>query len=615
MTILDYAIVLAYLLAMVGIGLYFQRQASKGIDAYFLAEGKLPWWALGASGMASNLDVSGTMINVAFIYALGLMGYFVEIRAGIVLIMAFLMTFMGKWNRRAEVMTTAEWMSLRFGEGPQGRWARLITAVAILLSNVAVITYFAIGAGKFIGSFLGIPPFLGFSSDFWAAALMIAISMVYTVSSGLYGAVWTEVFQGALIMICIGVVCYMAFFQVELPEVFSVSVPLRDGGFQLLETSRDRWADIAPLWQLDLPDTSTFAIYNMFGAVIVFYMARVIIDGAAGTGGYIIQRFYAAKSDREVGLMSLFWTVLLSFRWPFVAGLAMLGIHYGVQSGQVIQDPERVLPIVVEQMFPFGFKGLMVAGLMAAAMSTFVSIVNAGASYWVKDIYQAFLRPDATPAQLMRQSRWSSVLMVVVGLLLSAFVGSINQVYGWFTMSLGAGIATPLLLRWYWWRFNGYGFAIGTAVGMLASFAQIIWFADSTEYFSFLWVSAFSLTGCLLGTWLTPATEQPVLQRFYEKTRPFGFWSPMRKHMPSPAVKAIDQENRMDLLSVLVAVPWQLAICALGMLLLVKAWDSLLWVGLLTAVLSTLLYFVWYRRLDDGQQAPVPAEEAVEQEG
>ena len=80
MSTLDYSIVIVYLVAMVGIGLYFSRKASSGIDSYFLGKRGIPWWALGASGMSSNLDISGTMINTAFIFALGASGFFIEIR-------------------------------------------------------------------------------------------------------------------------------------------------------------------------------------------------------------------------------------------------------------------------------------------------------------------------------------------------------------------------------------------------------------------------------------------------------------------------------------------------------------------------------------------------------
>ena len=157
MVLIDYLIVFFYLTGMIIIGLYFQKKASSGIDSYFLGNRKMPWWVLGASGMASNLDVSGTMINVALLYAFGAVGFFIEIRGGIVLIMAFFMIYMGKWNRRSKVMTLAEWMRIRFGEGREGKIARLITAIAIITSTIAIITYFSIGAGKFIGEFLDFP--------------------------------------------------------------------------------------------------------------------------------------------------------------------------------------------------------------------------------------------------------------------------------------------------------------------------------------------------------------------------------------------------------------------------------------------------------------------------
>jgi SSS family solute:Na+ symporter len=219
MSFLDYSIVVVYLAGMLIMGFMLQKKASAGIDSFFLGDRNLPWWALGASGMASNLDVSGTMINTAWVFALGAMGMFVEIRGGVTLIMAFLMIFMGKWNRRAQVMTMAEWMRFRFGTKREGDVARLMAAVSIILVTIAMITYFAIGSGKFIDEFLGIPSFLGLSSEFWAAMLMIVLSSIYTVLSGLYGVVWTDVVQGVLIFFMIVYVAVLAFGQ-TLPESF-----------------------------------------------------------------------------------------------------------------------------------------------------------------------------------------------------------------------------------------------------------------------------------------------------------------------------------------------------------------------------------------------------------
>ncbi len=596
MTILDYSIVIFYLVAMIGVGLYFQRKASGSINSYLLGNRNMPWWALGASGMSSNLDVSGTMINTAFVFALGAAGFFIEIRGGVTLIMAFLMIFQGKWNRRALVMTLAEWMRFRFGTDKQGDLARLIAAGSIIIMTVAMITYFAIGSGKFVGEFLGIPAFLGLSSQFWAATLMIVLAMMYTVASGLYGVVWTDVFQGILIFGTIIYICVLAIVSFDLPDTFQVSVPLRDGGFMALNTTKDAWTSIIPHWTLDMPEESLYSIYNLFGIAILFYLLKVTLEGSGGTSQYMIQRFFASRSDRESGLLSLFWTFLLALRWPFIAAIATMGVMLGTQQG-VIQDPETVLPVVINHMVPIGVKGFLVAGLMAAAMSTFDSTVNAGAAYWVKDIYQAYINPEASEKQLMRHSRWSSVIIVVLGLGFMLLIRNINEIWGWITSSLGAGLLIPTLARWYWWRMNGMGFAAGTVAGMVAAVIQRILWPDIPEYFSFSIATSASLIGMIIGTYAARPTDEKVLYEFYKRTRPFGFWGPVREKIAASTMDKINKENRRDILSTFMAVPWQIVLFLTGMTIIYKRWDEFFWLVLILAGLSTGLYFKWFRHL------------------
>lgn len=598
MHLLDYLIVAVYLVAMVVVGLVLQRRASAGIDSYFLGNRKLPWWVLGVSGMASNLDVSGTMINTAWIFALGAAGFFIEIRGGVTLIMAFLMIFMGKWNRRAEVMTLAEWMSFRFGKGREGDVARLIAAISSILVTIAMITYFAVGSGKFIGEFLGIPSFAGLSSEFWAATLMIVLAMIYTVASGLYGVVWTDLFQSLLIFITIIYICVMAMTRFPLPENFSVSVPMLipENTFQTIKTTREAWTNVIPSWKLDFDPNCAYSIYNLFGIAIIFYLIKVIIEGSGGTGGYMIQRYFAAKSDREAGLLSLFWTSLLSFRWPFIAAIAIMGVSYGSTAG-VIDDPEKVIPIVINNMVHTGMKGLLVAGLMAAAMSTFDSTVNAGAAYWVKDIYQAYLNPKASEKALMVHSRLASIFIVVVGLIFSLAIKNINEIWGWITMSIGAGMIIPQLARWYWWRLNGYGYAIGTIGGMIAAIVQKAAFPNVPEYVSFSFASGISLVLMVIGTYLTPPTEDAVLKNFYKRTRPFGFWAHIKNVIPAATLQQVDRENRRDIIATFFAVPWQIVLFLAMMMIVMQRWDTLGWLLLVLIALSTGLYHFWFKHL------------------
>lgn len=596
---IDFTIIALYMIALIIVGVWFQKKASKGIDSYFLGNRQIPWWVLGASGMASNLDIAGTMIIVAFIYAIGAKGFYIEIRGGVTLIMAFLMIFMGKWNRRAGVMTLAEWMELRFGKGKQGSVARLITAISSIIITIAMITYFAKGAGKFVGELLGISPEL-------ASLLMIIIAMIYTVSSGLYGVTYTDLFQGVLIGFTIIFVCIFVFTssRFTIPESFSVSVPLLDGGFQEIKTTAKEWVSVVPKWRMNLP--GEYAKYNLFGIAIIFYLFKVTIEGCGGTGGYMIQRYFAAKSDKEAGLLSLFWTSLLSLRWPFIASIAIMGISFGV-THSVIADPESVLPIVINTYIPLGIKGLLVAGLIAAAMSTFDSTVNAGAAYFVKDIYQRYLKPEASEKSLMLMSRLSSIVIVALGLLFSFTIRNINEIWGWITMGIGAGLMIPQLIRWYWWRLNGYGFAIGTFVGMTAGILQKLFLPNIPEYFTFIIAAGSSLIATVVGTLLTSPTEEKVLDNFYKVTRPFGAWNPIRKKYSKKFIDSVNRENRRDIFSIFFAVPWQICLFLMWMMLMMKNWTAFGVLIILVTTFSIILYFSWFRFLS--AEAPKESED------
>jgi len=589
MAFLDYAIITLYLLALVALGLLMTRRASRGIESYYLGGRSMPWWMLGASGMASNLDVSGTMIIVAMIYALGVQGFFIEIRGGVVLVMAFLLVFTGKWSRRSRVMTNAEWMQFRFGPGHQGDLARLMSAVSEVVFATAIVSYFATGAGKFIGEFLGI-------SEGVASTLMILVALSYTITSGLYGVVMTDLLQGALIGVAILAVAGYAIAYEGLPEVFSVSVPMADGSFRSLTTSREAWTTILPGWRADFP--GEYSIYNLFGVSVFFYLLRTTIEGTSGSGGYMMQRFYAARSERDVGLLSLFWIFLLSFRWAFVAAVAVLGILYAQSTGEVL-DPERVLPTVIDVYFPAGIKGLLVAALLAAGMSTFDSVVNGGSAYWVRDIYQKFLRPEASERQLIRMSRIASLAIVFAGLLVSTTIRNINDIWGWLTMSIGAGMLVPLFLRWYWWRFNGYGFAAGMGAGMAGAILQRMFFGGITEYAAFASVGGLALSAAIVTTLLTPPVEEVVLQRFYGRTRPFGFWKPCRERLSRSDGESIRGEHRRDAGSTVVAVCWQLTLFLTMMFVVLKEWETLAVLLVLLAICSILLYRLWYRHLPE----------------
>jgi hypothetical protein len=385
----------------------------------------------------------------------------------------------------------------------------------------------------------------------------------------------------------------------EMPEQFSVALPLKDGGFMHQATNWKDWVSLAPQWRLNIPAQSDYSMYNVFGVLVMFYLFKVILEGSGGTGNYMIQRYYAAKNDREAGLLSLFWTGLLSFRWPFIAALAIWGISLGTQ----ITDPEMVLPTVVTAL-PIGIKGFLIAGLMAAAMSTFDSTVNAGAAYWVKDIYQKYINPDADHKHLMKHSYGASILIVLAGLLLTVFIKNINEIWSWITMGLGAGLLIPQLVRWYWSRLNGYGYAIGVATGMITAILWKVFMRTgilpetlAPEYYGFLVASIMSLAGIIVGTLVTEPIDDKTTQNFYNVTRPFGAWGRFKNKLPEATQLAIKTENRRDIIATLMAIPWQLSLFMFMMNLVFKDWGQALWLGLIFIALSVGLYFMWFRHL------------------
>jgi len=456
-------------------------------------------------------------------------------------------------------------------------------------------SYFAVGGGKFLGGFLGI-------DDRVAGIFLILLALIYTAVSGFYGVVLTDVFQGILIFVAIVYICFITFQTVSLPETFAIAIP---GTEQLQEWSLREWSSIIPPIKIDLP--GDYSIFNLFGGVMLFYIFKVFLEGGAGGGGYMIQRYFAARNDREAGLLSLFWIFLLSFRWSLVTALAILGIDYGLKN-QIISDPELVLPTVISAYIPVGVKGLLVACFIAAAMSTFDSIINASAAYWVKDIYQAYIKPEASNQQLVNQGRLASVFIVSLGLIFSFNITNINDIWGWLTLGLGTGLFIPLVLRWYWWRFNGYGFAIGTGAGLIAAILTkavilpLLNMPQLQEYILFLVPSICSFLGCIFGTFLTPATNLEVIDNFYRVTRPFGFWGVVSQNLPTNLQAKIQRENRRDIMATLIAIPWQLVLFLMGMMLMMKRWDNFGVLLLMFILLSIGLYFTWFKYLDKIQK-------------
>jgi solute:Na+ symporter, SSS family len=204
----------------------------------------------------------------------------------------------------------------------------------------------------------------------------------------------------------------------------------------------------------------------------------------------------------------------------------------------------------------------------------------------------------------MRHSYGASILIVVSGLLLTVFIKNINEIWSWITMGLGAGLLVPQLVRWYWSRLNGYGYAIGVASGMITAILWKVFMRTgilpetlTPEYYGFLVACIMSLAGIIVGTLLTQPIDEKTIQNFYNVTRPFGAWGKYKNKLPQHTQIAIKKENRRDIIATFIAIPWQLTLFMFMMNLVFKDWGQAIALGSVFIVLSVGLYFLWFKHL------------------
>src|SRR6476620_2254195 len=541
---IDQIIVVLYLATIMAIGFAMKRKAAKGMSSYFLGGRQLPWWALAMSGSSSYFDITGTMWIVSTFIALGLKGMWVHWLWGFP-ITAFYLAYMGKWIRRSDAMTGAEWMKTRFGSGKSGDIARLSYTLFAVLTITALLGYGAIGMGKFGSIFLPFSPNV-------CAVLILGVTGVYVVAGGFHGIVRVEIAQTIVLStgaIAFAIIGYMHFDAAR----FATLVPAS-------------WMDIIPS---NRPAefqglVSGGTDYSFFGALVAVWVLKGFLLCLSGPEQlYDFQRFLAAKDERDASKLGALWGVIHTVRWPFamsIAVMAIMGIGNAALDEKLRADPETALPLIIGSMLPTGLVGFMLAALLSGFLATFSSTVNGGAAYLVKDVYQRYINPNAPPRTLIRASYLASSLLILTGILISYFGTSINTAFLWIFGTLAAGILPPNVMRWYWWRLNGQGYAAGVFGGMVLSLSQVsvdTMYLDKPLplYIGFPVIAILSTIITITVSLLTRPTEIETLKVFYRKIQPAGFWRPANE-----AVRAEDPgfkkqlHFRVELFNTLVAM-------------------------------------------------------------
>jgi len=591
---IDILVIALYIGGTLLLGLYVSRLASKDIKSYFLAGKTIPWWALGVSNASGMFDITGTMWLVSMCFVYGLKSAWLPWLWPI-FNQVFLMVYLSSWLRRSNVMTGAQWLQTRFGSGKGSELCQLIVVIFAIVSAVGFIAYAFKGIGKFAAIFF---PW-GLSPDTYAI-IIFAITTLYVVKGGMYSVVFTEIVQF--------IVMTIAAISVGVIAMKAVSIE------QLAQATPDGWDELFFGWTLNLNWQGVIDSVNvkmnedgfeLFGLLVMMMVFKGVISSMAGpVPNYDMQRILATKNAKEAAKMSGFVSLVMFFpRYMMVAGLTILALVYmgpDIQSQGSHFDFEQILPYAINNFVPVGLTGLLIAGLLAAFMSTFAATVNAAPVYFVNDIYKRYFCPNGENRTYIRVGYLVSILLVVVGVGLGLLLNTINDIMQWIFGALFGGYAASNLLKWHWWRFNSYGYFWGMMAGLVGSLILPLVMPDVQPLMAFPLLLLFGLIGSIAGTLLTPAESEEVLCEFYKRVRPWGFWQPIHdKVCANDTEFKGNQDFRRDMTNVAIGVVWQMTLVVMPIYLVIRQWWPMLWALVVLLISSWLLKKNWLDKLED----------------
>ncbi|UGU18192.1 Na+:solute symporter [Sinomicrobium kalidii] len=595
----DIWIIFAYLAGTVIIGLLLRKRAQQSKDDYLLGGKSLPWYMLGLSNASGMFDISGTMWLVTLTVVYGMKSIWIP-WLWPVFNQVFLMVYLSAWLRRSNVTTGAEWILFRFHDGKGGKWSHTIIVVFAILSCLGFLAYGFIGLGKFVEIFVPwewVSPYLPFDlpaayiPHFYGIVFTL-FAVFYTILGGMSGIVWTDLLQYTIMTVSAIAIGYIAWNAL---------------GSHTLDTP-EGWLDPFFGWKLDLDWSGVITEmnhkiasdgYSLFGIFFMLMVFKGILSSLAGPApNYDMQKILSTKSPREATKMSAFVNVaLLPTRYLMIGGFAVLAILFydrlQLESAGAV-DFERILPSAISQFVPTGLLGLLLAGLLAAFMSTFAGTLNAAQAYLVNDIYLKYFNKHAGARQIKRMNYLTGVVVVTVSIVLGFFVRDVNSVLQWIVSALYGSYVVSNVLKWHWWRFNGEGYFWGMLSGIIPALIFPV-ITDILDLYYFPVILLISLLGSIIGTYSAPPTDEEALKNFYKQVNPWGFWKPVYRKVIAEDPEFVKNKNfGRDMFNVIIGTAAQTLLVVLPLyLILRKDVPFLVSLGLLVVCLVILKKNWW----------------------
>jgi SSS family solute:Na+ symporter len=479
MQLLDWLVVFGYFALLLGLAWWVIKSGKETTDDYFLAGRNLGWFVVGASIFASNIGSehlvglagSGATSGVALAHY--------ELHAWCLLVLGWVLV---PFYMRSMVYTMPEFLERRFS--PASRWVlSLISLVAYVITKIAVGIF---AGGVVFGTLL---PEMSFSlgtvtfNSFWiGSVLVVLLTGLYTVAGGMKAVAYTEALQtiilvlGSLVLTVYGLNAlggWDRLREVLGPEMFNLWKPLVPAGME------GTWAPVKEPTRIAWYFNSNYPWLGML------FCAPIIGLWYWCTDQYIVQRTLGAPNQTEARRGTIFAAFLkllpvFIFIIPGMIALALAKTGQGGglsvlidASGNVVPaEAQAAFPLMVRDVLPTGIRGIVVAGLLAALMSSLAGVFNACSTLFTIDFYSKF-RPGATQAQLVWIGRVATTVMVLIGLLWIPVIQGAKGLYDYLQGVqgyLGPPIFTVFFLGVFMKRLNGAGslaaLLVGFAMGM-----------------------------------------------------------------------------------------------------------------------------------------------------